>query len=86
MREFMAEPVQSLRRAMLPLDCSEHWSNGGVGAGGVGSSIVAAASAAAAATASGGGGGSHRGVNAIHESLVKVLLRVDCIQPEVRRG
>lgn len=31
----------------------------------------------------GGGGAPGGGVNAIHESLIKVLLRVDCIQPEV---
>ncbi|CBJ26655.1 conserved unknown protein [Ectocarpus siliculosus] len=39
--------------------------------------------AAAAAAAAGGGVGGGGGANAIHESLVKVLLRVDCIQPEV---
>ncbi|CAN0115626.1 unnamed protein product [Ectocarpus fasciculatus] len=78
MREFMAGPVQALRRALLPLDCcGESRAAAGGGMGGRAGFIAAAAAAA------GGGVGGGRGANAIHESLVKVLLRVDCIQPEV---
>ncbi|CAM9248195.1 unnamed protein product, partial [Ectocarpus sp. 12 AP-2014] len=78
MKEFMAGPVQALRRALLPLDCCGEGRAAGGGTGGRAGFIVAATAAAA-----GGGVGGGRGANAIHESLVKVLLRVDCIQPEV---
>lgn len=75
----MVGPVQVLRRALLPLDCCSGDGRGGAAGGvGAGAGFIAAAVAAAAGGGSGSGGG-----NAIHESLVKVLLRVDCIQPEV---
>lgn len=70
MREFLSGPLQTLRKALLPLDCGEQWS------GGVGGSSSVFEAMTAATVASGG-------INAIHESLIKVLLRVDCIQPEV---
>lgn len=54
---------------MLPLDCSDHWNSRSMSG-----SLISGASV---------GGVSAGSVNAIHESLVKVLLRVDCIQPEV---
>lgn len=74
----MSLPAQSLRRALLPLDCSDQSAIRGGGTIGCSSLVAAAVSSSAS---SGGGGGS---VNAIHESLVKVLLRVDCIQPQVQ--
>eukprot|EP00752_Nemacystus_decipiens_P018674 g16742.t1 len=79
MGEFMSGPVYALRRALLPLDCcsGDGRGNGG-GVGGVG--FIATAMAAAGG---GSGSGTSGGGNAIHESLVKVLLRVDCIQPEI---
>ena len=75
----MSGPLQTtLRRALLPLDCGERWGAGHDGGRGGGGSNVFAAVAASATANSGSG------VNAIHESLIKVLLRVDCVQPEVR--
>lgn len=87
MREFMSGPVQFLQRALLPLDYSnDHWAaRGGQGRPSIVAAAAAAAAAANASGSSGGGagGGGGGGVNAVHESLVKVLLRVDCIQPQV---
>eukprot|EP00903_Cladosiphon_okamuranus_P011447 g10784.t1 len=85
MGEFMAGPVQALRRALLPLDCcsGDNGGSGGGGGGGGGGTGFIAAAVAAAGGASGGGNVGSGGGNAIHESLVKVLLRVDCIQPEI---
>lgn len=97
MREFMAGPVHTLRRALLPLNCSSVSSSGGGehrgGFGfargrGAGLPAVEAGGGAGVGAGSGGvsggvAGGATAGMNAIHDSLIKVLLRVDCIQPEV---
>lgn len=90
----MAEPVHTLRRALLPLICGsvgvsgggEHRSGFGFPrGGGAGLPVAEAAGGGAGGGAGSGGasGGAAAGMNAIHDSLIKVLLRVDCIQPEV---
>lgn len=88
----MAGPVHTFRRSLLPLDCVSGGGenrNGFIVSRGGGSGFPAATAAAAGGAvgmgASSGGfsGGAVAGMNAIHDSLIKVLLRVDCIQPEV---
>lgn len=91
----MAGPVHTLRRALLPLNCG---GNGGGGElrGGFGFARDGGSGFPAAAAGGGGGGAGSgsvsggvtgravAGMNATHDSLIKVLLRVGCIQPEVR--
>ncbi|CAM9951145.1 unnamed protein product [Choristocarpus tenellus] len=72
--DFLTDP-QNLRRALLPLILGNDQGVLGAGAG-VGPSVDVGNGWA-------GRPWNRTSINTIHESLVKVFLRVDCIQPQV---